>query len=200
MNIQEKNRIRKKVQGACVGIAGIGGLGSNAAVALARAGVGHLVLVDFDVVEEDNLDRQYYFHDQIGKLKSDALTETLHRINPSLDCITHQVKLERGSMEIPFKDVDVVLEGLDNAETKATFIEEILLKLPGKPLVAASGVAGYGKPDRISTLQMGNFYLCYDEKAKSSEEDVLIASHVALMANWEADLALRIILGEHHDH
>lgn len=200
MDTQRKKQIKKKLHESCVGIAGIGGLGSNAAVALARAGVGHLVLVDFDVVEEGNLDRQYYFHDQIGKLKVDALTKTLHRINPSLNCIAHPVKLERDTMEIPFKDVDVVLEGLDHAETKAAFIEEILLKLPGKPLVAASGVAGYGEPDRIMTLHMGNFYLCYDEKAKSSEEDVLIASHVALMANWEADLVLRIILGEQHDH
>ena len=200
MDTQEKKSIKKKLEGACVGIAGIGGLGSNAAVALARAGVGHLVLVDFDVVEEGNLDRQYYFFDQIGKLKIDALVETLRRINPSLDCIVHPVKLKRGSMEILFRDVDVILEGLDRAETKTAFIEEVLLKLPGKPLVAASGVAGYGEPDRIVTLHMGNFYLCYDEKAKSSEEDVLIASHVALMANWEADLALRIILGEHHGH
>jgi len=200
MTTQKKNHIKKKVQAACVGIAGIGGLGSNAAVSLARAGIGQLVLVDFDVVEKTNLDRQYYFIDQIGKQKIDALSETLHRINPSLKCITHKVRLKQGSMEIFFTDVDVVLECLDHAETKATFIEEILTKLPGKPLVAASGVTGVGNPDRIITLQMGNFYLCYDEKAKSSEEDVLIASHVALMANWEADLALKIILGEDDDY
>ena len=196
MTQQKKEGMRKKLGNACVGIAGLGGLGSNAAVALTRAGIGHLVLVDFDSVEESNLDRQYYFHKQIGMLKIDALSETLQCINPSVDIITHELKLQKGSMQIPFENVDVVVEALDHAQTKATFIEEILMKLPKTPLVAASGVAGYGTPERIRTLHTGNLYLCYDEKAKSSTQDVLMAHHVALMANWEADLVIEIILGE----
>ena len=99
-------------------------------------------------------------------------------------------------MEKLFKDVDVVIEALDSAEIKTTFIEEILMKLPDKPLVAASGVAGYGHSDRIKTKRAGNLYLCYDEQAKSSDDDVLMAPRVAIMANWEANLALEIILGE----
>jgi sulfur carrier protein ThiS adenylyltransferase len=197
MTTQKKYRMREKLGNACVGIAGLGGLGSNAAVALTRAGIGHLVLVDFDSVEESNLDRQYYFRDQIGRLKIDALSETLHHINPAVDISTHELKLQKGSMQIPFENVNVVVEALDHAQTKATFIEEILLKLPKTPLVAASGVAGYGNPERIRTLHTGNLYLCYDEKAKASNEDVLMAPHVALMANWEADLVIEIILSEH---
>ena len=99
-------------------------------------------------------------------------------------------------MEEPFKNVDVIIEALDNAETKVTFIEEILTKLPSKPLVAACGVAGYGHSDRIETKKIGNLYICNDSQAKSSEDDVLLAPRVILMANWEANLALELILGE----
>ena len=113
---------------------------------------------------------------------------------------THDHRLENGSMEKPFRNVDVVIEALDNAKTKADFIEEILLKLPDKPVVAASGVAGYGHSDRIKTIRSGNLYLCYDEQARSSDEDVLMAPRVGLMANWEANLAVEIILGEDSEY
>jgi sulfur carrier protein ThiS adenylyltransferase len=190
------DRIQKKLKESSIGIAGLGGLGSNAAVALARAGIGRLVLVDFDKVEKSNLGRQYYFLDHIGKTKVDSLKEIIGKINPQVDLVIHNLKLEKGSMDIPFKDVDVVIEALDNAETKTVFIEEILSKLPGKPVVAASGVAGYGHSDRITTKRLGKLHMCYDGEAKSSDDDVLIAPRVAIMANWEANIALEIILGE----
>jgi len=196
MNVEKAERIKKKLKESSVGIAGLGGLGSNAAVALARAGIGRLVLVDFDKVEESNLTRQYYFIDQIGKNKVDALKENIEKINPKVKIEIINQKLLKGSMEEPFKDVDVVIESLDSAETKATFIEEILTKLPDKPIVAASGVAGYGHSDRIATKRLGKLYMCYDEDAHSSDDDVLMAPRVAIMANWEANLALEIILGE----
>ena len=196
MNKPKSEKIKKKLKESSAGIAGLGGLGSNAAVALARAGIGRLVLVDFDNVEEDNLTRQYYFLDQIGKSKTESMKKNLEKINPKITVEIYNKKLEKGSMEKPFKDVDVIIEALDNAETKTAFIEEILLKLPDKPLVAASGVAGYGHSDRIKTNRCGNLYLCCDENAKSCEEDILLAPRVALMANWEANLAIEIILGE----
>ncbi len=196
MNKLKSEKIKKKLRTSSVGIAGVGGLGSNAAVALARAGIGRLILVDFDKVEESNLDRQYYFINQIGKLKVEALKENIIRLNPKVEVSNINQKLEKNNMEKPFKDVDVVIEALDNAETKTQFIEEILTKFPDKPIVAASGVAGYGHSDRIYTKKLGNLYMCYDEEAKSSDDDVLMAPRVALMANWEANLALEIILGE----
>jgi sulfur carrier protein ThiS adenylyltransferase len=195
----KRQMVRQRLQKAHVGIAGIGGLGSNAAVALTRAGLGHLTIVDFDVVEEDNLDRQYYFRDQIGQQKVDALAKTLRQINPHINLTPVSLKLEKGSMDKPFHAADVIIEALDNAGTKTSFIEEIQLKLPGIPLVAASGVAGFGQPDRIKTIHSGTLHLCYDNQAPSSDDDVLMASHVALMANWEADLAIKLIVGEHHD-
>ena len=196
MNEQKFDKIKEKLRKSSVGIAGAGGLGSNAAVALARAGIGRLILVDFDKIEESNLDRQYYFLDQVGKIKVEALKDNIKRINSAVKVEILNQKLEKGSMEKPFHDVDVVIEALDNAETKTEFIEEILLKLPDKPVVAASGVTGYGNSDRIVTKRFGALYMCYDEQAKSSEDDVLLAPRVCLMANWEADLALEIILGE----
>lgn len=196
MNKNKSDKIKKKLHNSSVGIAGLGGLGSNAAVALARAGVGRLVLVDFDNVEKSNLDRQYYFTDQIGKAKTEAITENIKKINPDVLVETHNVKLVKSSMDVFFKDVDVIIEALDNADIKTEFIEEIMLKLANKPVVAASGVAGYGYSDRIKTIHLGNLYLCYDEQAKCSDEDILSAPRVCLMACWEANLALEIILGE----
>ena len=196
MNIEKSEKIKRKLRDSSIGIAGLGGLGSNAAISLARAGIGRLVLVDLDKVEENNLTRQYYFRDQIGKTKIEALKENIQRINPIIKIEIYNQKLVKETMEKLFKDVDVVIEALDSAEIKTTFIEELLLKLPDKPLVAASGVAGYGHSDRIKTRRIGNLYMCHDEHAKSSDDDVLMAPRVAIMANWEANLALEIILGE----
>lgn len=196
MNKKKYTKIVKKLNKSSVGIAGLGGLGSNAAIALARAGVGKLILVDFDKVEKSNLTRQYYFLNQMGMQKVDALNENIKRINPKIHVNVFNKKLIKGSMEKPFKDVDIIIEALDKAETKTEFIEEILSKLPHKTIVAASGVAGYGNSDRINTKNLGKLYICYDEYAKSSDDDVLLAPRVCLMANWEANLAIELILGE----
>ncbi len=198
MNSLEKqlSNIRNKLVKKSIGIAGAGGLGSNAAIALVRTGIGKLIVVDHDRVEKSNLTRQYYFIDQIGKLKVEALEENIRRINPDIEYIGIPKKLIPGEMEKPFRKVDVVIEALDDAETKTRFIEEILEKLPDKPIIAASGVTGYGEPDEIKTKHLGRLHICYDPDAKSCEEDILIASHVALIANWEADLAIEILLSE----
>jgi len=144
MDIEKAEKIRMKLKGSSVGIAGAGGLGSNAAIALARAGVGRLVIVDFDTVEESNLNRQYYFRDQIGQVKVEALKENIQRTNQSIKVEIFTHKLTKDTMYKPFQDVDVIIEALDSAEVKTSFIEEILTKLPDKPIIGASGVAGYG--------------------------------------------------------
>ena len=196
MNVEKDKKIKEKLGKSSVGIAGLGGLGSNAAVSLARAGVGRLVIVDFDKVEESNLNRQYYFRDQIGKNKVDALKENINRIYPFIRVDVFNEKLVKGSMDKYFHDVDVIIEALDSAEMKTAFVEEIIHKIPSKPVVAASGVAGYGHSDRITTKKLGNLYMVYDGNARSSEEDVLMAPRVCLMANWEANLVLEILLSE----
>ena len=200
MNEQKADWIKNKLKQASVGIAGAGGLGSNAAVALARIGIGKLIIVDFDIVNECNLNRQYYFLDQIGMKKIDALKNNIKKINPNVIVETIDLELIKGKMDLPFHEVDVIIEALDKAETKTNFIEEILIKLPEKPIIAASGVSGYGNCDRIYVKRMGKLAICYDEKAKSSDDDVLLAPRVCLIANWEADLALEFILGDKYEY
>jgi sulfur carrier protein ThiS adenylyltransferase len=187
--------ILPKLKKATVGIAGLGGLGSNAAVSLVRAGVGSLVLVDFDCVETSNLNRQYYFLDQVGQLKSEALRTNLLRIRSDVRLDIHNMRLEPGAMDEPFHKVDVAIEALDQAASKAQFIEDMQSKLPHIPLVAAAGVAGVGSSDTIRTVRAGNLYLCLNPEAPSSDCGILLAPRVSVMANWEANLAIEIILG-----
>ena len=196
MNTQKFEKIKMKLQKSSVGIAGIGGLGSNVAVSLARAGIGRFVIVDFDSVEESNLNRQYYFHDQIGMVKVEALKNIIHRIDESVKVDIFNYKLTKNTMDKPFHNVDVVVEALDNADIKTMFIEEVMQKLPNVPVVGCSGVAGYGHSDRIITKKLGKLYMVYDEKAKDCNDDVLMAPRVILMANWQANIVLEIILGE----
>lgn len=196
MNLQQQKKIKQTLSKKTIGIAGAGGLGSNAAVSLARSGIGRLIIVDFDIVETSNLNRQYYFLDQIGMKKVDALKENILRINQRVIIDTIQLKLKPGEMYKPFITADIVIEALDDAKTKKFFIEEISEKLPETPIIAASGVAGYGQSDRITTKHLGNLHVCYDEQAKSSEEDVLFAPKVCLMANWQANLVLELLLGD----
>jgi sulfur carrier protein ThiS adenylyltransferase len=106
----------------------------------------------------------------------------------------------KGSMYLPFKDVDIVIEALDKAYMKTDFIEEIMLNMPNKPIISASGVSGYGNSDRIVTKHLGNLHVCYDKYAKSSDESILMAPKVCLMANWQANLALELILGEDSEY
>jgi sulfur carrier protein ThiS adenylyltransferase len=190
-----RQEVEEQLMLASVGIAGAGGLGSNAAMALARAGVGHLVIVDFDEVEEKNLTRQYFFKDQVGQLKVKALKRNIERASSGAKVDAINRKLVAGKMTEPFAKVDVVVEALDAAETKANFIEEVLLELPGKPVVAASGVAGWGLCESIAIRRMPPLYLIEDKGAKSSDRGVLLAPKVGLVAHMQANMVMEILLG-----
>ncbi|MFO7619365.1 MAG: sulfur carrier protein ThiS adenylyltransferase ThiF [Thermoplasmata archaeon] len=188
------DEIKSKLRNATVGIAGLGGLGSNVAMALARAGIGRLVIVDFDDVEESNLNRQAYTVDQVGMRKTEALTQNIAKANPSVDVTAVHLKLEPGMMDAPFASVDVVIEALDDAGAKARFIEEISEKLPDKPIIVASGVAGIRGTERIQMRKSGNLYLVQDEEAPSCYDTAVLAPKVGLFAHWQASLALEILL------
>ena len=188
-------KISMTLSASSVGIAGAGGLGSNVAMALARAGVGHLLIVDFDRVEGSNLNRQYYFKDQIGEYKVEAIRENIERAVDGCHVELLNKKLEKGSMHEPFTEVDVVVEALDSASTKADFIEDVLNNLPGKPLVGASGVAGIGGGQRMVLERFGNLHLVQDHEARSSDEDVLLSPKVGLFAHYQANVVLEILLG-----
>jgi sulfur carrier protein ThiS adenylyltransferase len=198
MKTAEKAKLRAKLRKMSVGIAGAGGLGSNAAVALARAGIGRLVIVDFDKVAKKNLTRQYYFLDQVGQPKVRALKATIRRAIDGVKVDAISKKLMPGKMAEPFRHVDVVVEALDKAETKTRFVQEVLRDLPGKPVVAASGVAGWGGCERIELKRLAPLHLVRDERAKSSDEGVLLAPKVCTMANMQANVVLEILLGAEH--
>ena len=186
--------VSHKLKSSTVGIAGLGGLGSNVAMALARSGIGRLIIVDFDEIEESNLNRQAYEVEQVGQRKTEALMYNIEKANPEVDITAICQKLEPGSMSVPFEDVDIVVEALDLAETKVAFLEEIMLKLPDKPLVAASGVSGIGKSERIDIHKSGNLYLIEDKEAPSSDDGILLAPRVGLFAYWQANTVLEILM------
>ena len=142
-NIYEISLVTKTV-----GIAGCGGLGSNCAVALARVGVGKLIIADFDNVDISNLNRQYFFTDQVGKPKAEALKENIHRIDPGIFVEAHVITLDPENISRIFKDCDVIVEAFDRAEMKQMIIEAVTGEMPWKPLVCGVGLAGWGENRR----------------------------------------------------
>jgi len=188
--------VHEVVKGATVGIAGLGGLGSAVAVALARLGVGRLVLADFDVVEPSNLNRQQYFIDQIGMYKTDALRENLYRITPYVHLETHCVRLDPGNVPRIFADVQVMVEALDAADAKAMLVRAFRSAFPAVPLVTASGLAGYGPSNRIRTRRaLSNLYLVGDEETEARPGMGLMAPRVGIAASHQANDVLRLLLG-----
>jgi sulfur carrier protein ThiS adenylyltransferase len=177
-----------------VGIAGAGGLGSNVAVSLARAGVGRLVIADFDKVEPSNLNRQQYFIDQVGERKVEALRDNLLAINPYSLYEIHDARVTRRNAAKIFARVDVLVEAFDRAEAKEMLIETCLTRFPGRPIVAASGLAGYGGNRKIHTRRMGNLYICGDEESQCPKGVSPMAPRVALVAAMQANLVVELLM------
>ncbi|MDO4340090.1 MAG: sulfur carrier protein ThiS adenylyltransferase ThiF [Eubacteriales bacterium] len=187
--------IQNKLNNARVAVAGLGGLGSNVAFALARIGVGHLHLVDFDRVDISNLNRQQYFIRHLGMYKTDALKEELQQINPYLDIRTDCVRVTEENLTELFRDDEIVCEAFDVPECKAMLVNGILEHFPDKPLVAASGMAGYGGSNEIRTRRvMKNFYLCGDESTEPAYAKGLMAPRVAICAGHEANMIVELIV------
>lgn len=188
--------VHAALKGAVVGIAGAGGLGSTVAVALARVGIGRLVLADFDVVEPSNLNRQQFFVDQIGLLKVYALTDILRRINPYLCYEPHAVKLEPANIPGIFADCQIVVEAFDQADMKGMLVDTVLEQLPSAVLVAASGLAGYGDSNRVVTRRVNDrLYLVGDGSSEARPGCGLMAPRVTIAAAHQANLALQLIMG-----
>jgi len=189
--------VHQKIKKAIVGIAGLGGLGSTIAIALARIGVGTLILADFDVVEPSNLNRQQYFIHQIGMPKVEALQENLSKINPYVRVQPYNEKVDRNNAERIFKEADVVVEAFDRAEEKAMLINVISEKMPDKYIVAASGVAGYGDSNEIRTVRFSSrIWIVGDQKTAAQPGMGLMAPRVGIVAHHQANTVLRILLGE----
>lgn len=184
-----------------VGIAGCGGLGSQAAVSLVRAGVGRLILVDFDRVEESNLNRQQYFQKDVGRLKTEALSDHLRSINPDVFITPLALRLERGQVASVFAEADILIEAFDRAESKQWLIEAWCQAFPERPIVAASGVSGLGHNETLRLRRSGRIVFCGDGESDMSEG--LCAPRVALVANMQANAAVELLvrggMGPHAD-
>lgn len=189
--------IQEKLSAGRVAIAGLGGLGSNVAYSLTRIGVGHLHLIDFDVVDITNLNRQQYFMEHLGMLKTDALESLLKKINPYLDIQTDCVRVTEDNIRELFGEWDIVCEAFDDPGAKAMLVNGILECFPEKKLVSASGMAGFGSSNSIVTKKVtDNFYLCGDRVSAPEYGRGLMAPRVAICAAHEANMITRLILGE----
>ena len=189
--------LQEKFSAATVAICGLGGLGSNIAIALARAGVGKLILIDFDRVDITNLHRQQYKAEQIGKYKADALTENLREMTPYLDVQPIPARITEENLTELLKDANVICEAFDNAEAKAMLVNGVLETMPHKYLVAASGMAGMDTPNTIRTRRITKrFYICGDETNDVADTIGLVAPRVMLCAAHQAHTVLRILAEE----
>ena len=190
--------LHERFSSATVAVCGLGGLGSNLAIALARAGIGKLLLIDFDRVDITNLHRQQYKATQVGLYKTEALAENLREIAPYTEIRPVTAKITAENLTVLLKDTDIVCEAFDCAEAKAMLVNGVLEQLPDCYLVAASGMAGMDTPNTIRTRKiMKRFYLCGDEVSDAADTIGLVAPRVMLCAAHQAHTVLRILAGKY---
>ena len=203
MELKEEDLLKRNVKGiseklkkAKVCILGLGGLGSNVAVLLVRAGIGYLKLVDFDIVEASNLNRQQYRISHIGMKKTEAIKSIIKEINPFVEIDTLDIKVDRENIYSIVGDIEIVVEAFDRAETKAMILEELLTN-KNKIVVSASGMAGLGSANEIVTKKIkDNFYLVGDNYSDYEEYSGIMSTRVMICAAHQANVVLRLILGE----
>lgn len=189
--------LQKKLSQTSAAVCGLGGLGSNAAICLARAGIGKLHLIDFDRVDISNINRQQYFLNQIGMFKTDAMRENLKMIAPYTEVVTDCVKLDRNNITEIIGSESIIIEAFDKAEAKAELVNTVLEKMPEKYLVSGSGMAGLDSADLIKTRRITKrFYICGDEKSDIADGKGLISSRVMACAAQQAHIAIKIINGD----
>lgn len=197
--LQERHgkELQERFGRAVVAVCGLGGLGSNIAVILARAGIGRLILIDFDRVDLTNLHRQQYKAAQIGMFKTGALADNLREIAPYAELETHTVRVTEDNVCSLLQNTDIVCEAFDDARAKALLTNAVLTGLPGKYLVAASGMAGLGSANEIKTRRVTeHFYVCGDGVSEVADDIGLVASRVTVCAAHQAHAVLQILAGE----
>jgi len=188
---------QKKFDEAVVAICGLGGLGSNIATCLARAGIGHLILIDYDFVDVSNLHRQQYKINQVGMKKTDAMAANLHEINPYIKIETHNIKLTEANTKPLIEKADIVCEAFDLAESKAMLVNLVLEQMSNKYILSSSGMAGFGSANDIKTRRVSKrFYLSGDGVSDVNDGIGLISSRVMVCGAHEAHMVIRILIGE----
>lgn len=189
--------VHARLKRSVVGIAGLGGLGSSVAVALARIGVGRLVVADFDVVEPSNLNRQQYFVDQIGLPKTEAMAANLRRIQPHGRLEAHAERITPANVSRIFGAVHVMIEAFDRADQKMMLLEAFTTAHPGTPFIAASGLAGSGDEASLRVQRLGaRVYIVGDQVSAAEPGRGLMAPRVGIAAHMQANLAVRLLLGQ----
>ena len=187
--------MQTKLRNARVAVAGLGGLGSNIAVMLARSGIGELLLVDFDTVDVTNLNRQMYLIPQLGKPKAEALPEILYQINPYLTYRSVCIKVTPDNVKELFSEYPIVCEAFDKPDQKAMLVRELLMQCPKTIVVSGNGMAGYADANEIRTCQvMKRLYVCGDQSTDVGNGIGLIAPRVAVCAAHEANKVLQLIM------
>lgn len=182
---------------ACVAICGLGGLGSNIAYALARAGVGKLILIDFDKVDVSNLHRQQYKAGQVGMWKTEALYENLKEIAPYIELVKDRTRITEKNARGLLEEADIICEAFDDAEEKAMLVNFVLERMTGIYMVAASGMAGFDSINSIKTRKITEyFYLCGDGVSEVKDDLGLVAPRVMACAAHQAQTVLRILAGK----
>ena len=198
LNDRHGIEFQEKISSTTVAVCGLGGLGSNIAISLARAGIGKLILIDFDKVDITNLHRQQYKANQIGMCKTEALQNNLKEINPYLETKIHTICLDESNAKDVLADADIICEAFDNAEAKANIVNFVLSEMPNKYIVAASGMAGLDSANLIKTRKVSKrFYLCGDEVSDIKDGIGLVSTRVMLCAAHQAHTVLRIIAEEY---
>ncbi len=198
LEMRQGEALQKKLSAATVAVCGLGGLGSHIAPALARAGVGRLILIDFDRVDLTNLHRQQYKPSQIGRYKTEALAENLREIAPYVELETHAERLTEENLVRLLSAAQVICEAFDDPAAKATLVNGAAEALPETYLVAASGMAGIGAPNQIRTKRLTpRIYLCGDGVSEVKTESSLLCPRVMLCAAHQALTVLRVIAGEY---
>ncbi|QOQ89101.1 thiamine biosynthesis protein ThiF [Campylobacter peloridis] len=197
MRARHTPKLHDKLKKASVAICGLGGLGSHIAINLARSGVGRLHLIDFDVIEPSNLNRQAYMIEDLGKFKAEALKEQISKINPFIEVFAQVLKIEKENIAELFINDDIVCEAFDSAKYKALLAQNFHKFYPQKPLICGSGLAGYGDSNSIQTRKIAkNFYVCGDLKNEAKVGNGLMAPRVNICAGHQANLVLELLVGE----
>jgi sulfur carrier protein ThiS adenylyltransferase len=189
--------VHQKLKEGKVAIAGVGGLGSNIAIMLARIGVGQILLVDFDIVEPSNLNRQSYYIRHLGLPKTIALKEQIKEINPFIKIKTEMIKITEGNVKDLFSGYDIICEAFDKPDQKSMLVNTALEQLPHTKIVSASGMAGYDSSNLIKTSRpMKNLFLCGDLENAARVGKGLMAPRVQICAGHQANMILRLLVGQ----
>lgn len=184
---------RAALESVRVGIAGAGGLGSNCAMHLVRSGVKHITIADFDVVNESNLNRQFFFRDQIGQKKVEAIKANLLRIEPDADICAVDMRLDASSAREVFADCAIVVEAFDAVDAKVMLVSAFASS--GKKLVTASGLAGWGRSNAMKVRKMGNIVAIGDGETSVGDGAAPVSPRVGIAAAMEANAVVSLLLG-----